>query len=109
MRAMLFEYVLLRHVLEREEFATGEPHAPLDEGSGMHVQRNRLTAIGGADQLEGLDQPLGMVEMTVRQHQGLDPPEIEVHVPAIALQSIRVRARIEEHGAGLAIPMRRDR
>ena len=68
-----------------------------------------MTAIRSANQLEGFDQPLRMVEMTVRQHQGLDPPEIEVHVPAIALQSIRVRARIEEHGAGFTVPMRRDR
>ena len=30
-------------------------------------------------------------------------------MPAIALQSIRVRARIEEHGAGFTVPMRRDR
>ena len=108
-RAMLFEYVSWRHVLERKEFATGQPHAPFDESSGMHMQRNRLTAIRSANQLEGFDQPLRMVEMTVRQHQGLDPPEIEVHVPAIALQSIRVRARIEEHGAGFTVPMRRDR
>ena len=99
---MLFEYVSWRHVLERKEFATGQPHAPFDEGSGMHMQRNQLTAIRGADQLKGLDEPLRMVEMTVRQHQGLDPPE--VHVPAIALQSIRVRARIEEHGAGFTVP-----
>ena len=75
----------------------------------MHVQRDRLVAIGPTNQLDGFEEPFGMVEMAVRQHQGLDPPEIEVHVPAIALEGIGIRARIEEHGAGLAIPMRGDR
>ena len=95
--------------MEREEFATGQPQAPFDEGPGMHMQRDRLVAIGCADQLDGFEEPFGMVEMAVREHQGLDPSEIEVHVPAIALEGIGIRARIEEHGAGLAIPMRRDR
>ncbi len=47
--------------------------------------------------------------MAVRECQGLDPSEIEAHVPAIALEGIGIRARIEEHGAGFAVPMRRDR
>ena len=73
------------------------------------MERNRLAAIRRADQLDGSEEPFGMVEMAVREHQGLDPPEIEAHVPAIALEGIGIRARIEEHGAGFAVPIRRDR
>ena len=64
-RALLFERVPRRHVLERKEFATGQPQAPFDKGPGMHMERDQLTAIRFANQLEGFDQPLRMVEMTV--------------------------------------------
>jgi hypothetical protein len=47
--------------------------------------------------------------MAVREHQGLDPPEIEAHVPAIPLEGIGIWARIEEHGAGHTLTMRCDR
>ena len=75
----------------------------------MHVQRDRLTAIRSANQLDGFDQPFRMIEMAMRQHQGLNPPEIEVHMPAIPLEGIGIRARIEEHGAGLTLTMGCDR
>lgn len=54
LRAMFFQDEPWRHVLERKEFATGQPHSPFDEDSGMHMEQNRLTAIRGADELEGL-------------------------------------------------------
>jgi hypothetical protein len=108
-RALLFERVPGRHVLQRKEFATGQPQTPFDKGPGMHMQRNRPTAIRSANQLDGFDQPFRMVEMAMRQHEGLDPPEIEVHVPAIPLEGIGIRARAEEHGAGFPLAMRGDR
>ena len=50
-----------------------------------------------------------MVEVAVRQHHSLDPPEIQAHVPAIPLEGIGIWARIEKHGAGLTPTMRCDR
>ena len=47
-----------------------------------------------------------MVEVAVRQHQGLDPAEIQVHGPAIAFQGIGIGAGIEEYGAGFGATMR---
>ena len=47
-----------------------------------------------------------MVEMAVRQHQGLDPAEIQVHGLAVALQGIRIGAGIEEYGSGFGATMR---
>ena len=47
-----------------------------------------------------------MVEVAVRQHQGLDPAEIQVHGTAVAFQGIGIGASIEEYGAGFGATMR---
>jgi hypothetical protein len=53
-RALFFKYSARRHILQRKDLAAWQPHGPLDERPGMHVERDNSSTVRCANQLYGL-------------------------------------------------------
>ncbi len=72
------------------------------------MERDLPVAVRRANQLQSFQQPLRVVEVAVREHEGLDLPEVQVHGPRVPLHGVRIRARIEQHALRCPIEMSGD-
>src|SRR5215203_2669525 len=52
-RATFFEYSTRRHILQRKDRSIWQPHAPFNERPGVHVERDRPSTVGCANQFYG--------------------------------------------------------
>ena len=61
------------------------------------MEGNRLLRVPLSDQLDGLQESLRVVEVTVRQDHRLDLAEVQAHPSSIAFKGVGIGTCIKEH------------